>query len=191
MERLTMPNKKYYGDNEHLREMCYMGFDGDCKYPTCGGCPILELYRKLSDYEDLEEQGLLVKLPCRVGDLVYFIKSAFSMAAFPIDAKVVSIRGINCDGEVMYLAITNYNKLDRHFTSVDVGKTVFLTKESVKKALAYQTIQQYIKKCDYTYTVEDVLLEYKKYLEDVYISYTAKDCIENNMDSFKALEGKE
>lgn len=29
------------------------------------------VYRKLKDYEDLEEQGLLVKLPCKVGDTVY------------------------------------------------------------------------------------------------------------------------
>lgn len=27
--------------------------------------------RKLCEYEDLEEQGLLVRLPCKVGDIVY------------------------------------------------------------------------------------------------------------------------
>ena len=27
--------------------------------------------RKLCDYEDLEEQGLLVRLPCKVGDMVW------------------------------------------------------------------------------------------------------------------------
>lgn len=26
--------------------------------------------KKLCDYEDLEEQGLLVRLPCKVGDMV-------------------------------------------------------------------------------------------------------------------------
>lgn len=31
--------------------------------------------RKLCDYEDLEEQGLLVRLPCKVGDDVYIIPS--------------------------------------------------------------------------------------------------------------------
>lgn len=30
---------------------------------------------KLADYEDLEEQGLLVRLPCKVGDDVYIIPS--------------------------------------------------------------------------------------------------------------------
>lgn len=28
---------------------------------------------KLAEYEDLEEQGLFVRLPCKVGDLVFII----------------------------------------------------------------------------------------------------------------------
>lgn len=30
---------------------------------------------KLADYEDLEEQGRLLKLPCKIGDDVYFVPS--------------------------------------------------------------------------------------------------------------------
>ena len=30
-------------------------------------------YKKLAEYEDLEEQGLLLRLPCKVGDTVYVI----------------------------------------------------------------------------------------------------------------------
>lgn len=29
---------------------------------------------RLADYEDLEEQGLLVRLPCKVGDKVWYLK---------------------------------------------------------------------------------------------------------------------
>lgn len=32
-----------------------------------------EAFRKLYEYEDLEEQGRLIKLPCKVGDTVYHI----------------------------------------------------------------------------------------------------------------------
>lgn len=32
-------------------------------------------YKKLAEYEDAEEQGLLLRLPCKVGDTVYLIKS--------------------------------------------------------------------------------------------------------------------
>ncbi len=35
----------------------------------------LKVYFKLKDYEDLEEQGKLVKLPCKVGDDVWFVPS--------------------------------------------------------------------------------------------------------------------
>ena len=32
-------------------------------------------YKKLAEYEDLDEQGLLLRLPCEIGDDVYFIPS--------------------------------------------------------------------------------------------------------------------
>ena len=90
---------------------------------------------KLATYEDAEEQGRLVKLPCNRGDKIYFIKSAFSMAHFPIEAKVTSICGVDCDNDVMYSSITEYNKIDRRFRSSDFGKTVFLTKSEAEAKL--------------------------------------------------------
>lgn len=41
-----------------------------------GNCKTVEnMIKKLATYEDLEEQGLLVRLPCKVGDDVYIIPS--------------------------------------------------------------------------------------------------------------------
>lgn len=94
-----------------------------------------KILTKLGEYEDLEEQGRLVKLPCNRGDKIYFIKSAFSMAHFPIEAKVTSICGVDCDNDVMYSSITEYNKIDRRFRSSDFGKTVFLTKSEAEAKL--------------------------------------------------------
>jgi len=34
---------------------------------------IIKLGKKLKEYEDLEEQGLLIKLPCRIGDSIFII----------------------------------------------------------------------------------------------------------------------
>jgi hypothetical protein len=93
------------------------------------------VYAKLKEYEDLEEQGLLIRLHCKRHDTVYFIKSAFSMACFPIEAKIYSIRGLDCDNDVMYDTITKYNGISRMFRSSDIGKTVFLTKEEAERAL--------------------------------------------------------
>ena len=123
MERLTESNPAWI-DDELWESAC----EPDCE-------EIDAVYQKLKEYEDLEEQGRLVILPCNRGDKIYFIKSAFSMAHFPIEAKVTSICGIDCDSDVMYSSITEYNKIDRRFKSSDIGKTVFLTKSEAEAKL--------------------------------------------------------
>lgn len=42
---------------------------------SCNNCPIQKAFEKLAEYEDLEEQGRLLKLPCGVGGIVYTIYS--------------------------------------------------------------------------------------------------------------------
>ena len=96
---------------------------------------LVGLLEQLKEYQQLEEQGRLIKLPCNRGDKIYFIKSAFSMAHFPIQAKITRICGVDCDNDVMYSSITEYNKIDRRFKSSDIGKTVFLTKSEAEAKL--------------------------------------------------------
>lgn len=43
----------------------------DCDIPPRKCVYISDALKKLADYEDLEEQGRLIKLPCKVGDTVY------------------------------------------------------------------------------------------------------------------------
>ena len=51
--------------------------NGTCVYATPSGEPVKwednrhNVLQKLADYEDLEEQGRLIKLPCKVGNTVY------------------------------------------------------------------------------------------------------------------------
>lgn len=59
MERLTESNPSWI-DDELWERAC----EPDCE-------EIDAVYRKLKDYEDLEEQGRLVKLPCKIGTKVY------------------------------------------------------------------------------------------------------------------------
>lgn len=59
MERLTERNPLWI-DDELWERAC----EPDCE-------EIDAVYRKLKDYEDTEEQGLLLRLPCKVGDSVY------------------------------------------------------------------------------------------------------------------------
>ena len=59
MEILTERNPLWI-DDELWERAC----EPDCE-------EIDAVYRKLKDYEDAEEQGLLLRLPCKVGDTVY------------------------------------------------------------------------------------------------------------------------
>lgn len=63
MERLTERNPLWI-DDELWERAC----EPDCE-------EIDAVYRKLKDYEDAEEQGLLLRLPCGIGSDVYIISS--------------------------------------------------------------------------------------------------------------------
>ena len=61
MDRLTESNPSWI-DDELWERAC----EPDCE-------EIDAVYRKLKEYEDLEEQGRLISLPCMVGDTVYHV----------------------------------------------------------------------------------------------------------------------
>lgn len=85
-----------------------------------------------ADY--LLENGVMV-LPCKINDHVWFIKSAFSVLSKPLEARIIDIRGISIDRNILYESITLYNDLARRFTSNDIGTKVFLTKEEAEQAI--------------------------------------------------------
>lgn len=80
---------------------------------------------KLAMYEDLEEQDRLPKLPCKVGDTVYYINpnenTINELVVYSFDIR--PLQHFACD----YMgARLNFNQF---------GKTVFLTKEEAKAAM--------------------------------------------------------
>lgn len=49
-----------------------------------------------------------------------------------------------------------------------------------KVSVSYRRVREYIEKCRYTYSVEDIIKSYKKYYEQgYYTSYTMTDVIEH------------
>lgn len=64
MERLT----EYMGNGENYESI--NPIDTPYEY---GKANLQALINKLAAYEDAEEQGLLLRLPCKVGDAVYLI----------------------------------------------------------------------------------------------------------------------
>nr|DAU86175.1 MAG TPA: hypothetical protein [Caudoviricetes sp.] len=73
---------------------------------------------KLADYEELEEQGLLVRLPCKVGDMVYKL--------WYYDGKPYKIQRH---------VIKTLSELCGTMESKKFGKSVFLTSEEAEKKL--------------------------------------------------------
>lgn len=72
MERLTDSNKEI------------PTLDDNAKY-------WLKVYFKLKEYEDLEEQCRLVKLPCKVGDTVYLIKDSETITECKADMVFIGV----------------------------------------------------------------------------------------------------
>lgn len=133
MERLT---ERKYGEivsvkNEETGISC-SSFCNNCSQGT-GNCKyVKEMVEKLAEYEDLEEQGKLLKVPCKVGNEVFI----------PIDFQNKIHQGIVIGIE--------YSKIRKGFVArirtvdddvcyekfEDFGKTVFLTHEEAENFLA-------------------------------------------------------
>ncbi len=92
---------------------------------------VAECLRKLKDYEDLEEQGRLIKLPCKVGDIVYKPNSVTlkEIVEIKIESMFITESNFNISGR------TTKMKYSFCCTPKDFGKTVFLTKSEAKSRL--------------------------------------------------------
>lgn len=129
MERLTERNPSWIND-----EMWERACEPDCE-------EIDAVYRKLKAYEDAEEQGLLLRLPCKVGDTVYCIFTRYTKCTPDSTAfDEYSCQGCEyeCDSKKeKYIQDMRAYSLDWIVTNLkNFGKTVFLTKEEAESNLA-------------------------------------------------------
>ena len=92
----------------------------------------LRVAEKLKYYEDLEEQGRLVVLPCNIGDMLFMIKDGevYDGAVRFMRWECHKDRGVRSD----IAANPNpYFSIGASFD--DFGKTVFLTREEAEDML--------------------------------------------------------
>lgn len=103
----------------------------------------LKAYFKLKDYEDLEEQGRLIKLPCKVGDTVYVngvlgCGEAERYRVIRVDYHSTLGTGKN-EFYIEALLCTDPDSsigfYDKQFGKTVFGKTVFLTKSEAEAKL--------------------------------------------------------
>ena len=91
---------------------------------------IAEWLEELKSYKDAEEQGLLVRLPCKVGDTVYVPTRNF------VSELRITMVSVNMH-EAYFSWMLNsgiYPNLDG-FSKSKLGKSVFLTREEAEKEL--------------------------------------------------------
>lgn len=140
MERLT---KRIEDENTLLTEVGDTACKCFCDNYTLSGCwecPVGKAIEKLADYEDAEEQGLLARLPCKVGATVWelCLCDDGNYKIFPMIVKTISeygtLRQVKKDITIWNIyAESDYTYMYKSFA--DFGKIVFSTKEEAEKKL--------------------------------------------------------
>lgn len=93
---------------------------------------IAEKLEELKTYKDLEEQGLLLRLPCKVGDSLYQpIRNVIN--EYKVIGICYDIEKNKWLFEVAYQLGLEWYKTVCEFKAI--GKTVFLTKEEAEQEL--------------------------------------------------------
>lgn len=132
MERLT---ERYVPNDEKNGISGIKVFESENKIPlvkVLSGEYLYPAIEKLATYEDLEEQGLLVRLPCKVGTEVF--------CYFPGDSHYTKcqIKKIEiCQsifGNICYFAepVAQRGRCCRYYDN-EFGKFLFLTREEAEK----------------------------------------------------------
>ena len=107
MSRLTDGTIYTFGDKLESVEMAY----------------VEKVQKKLASYEDAEEQGLLLRLPCKVGDEVWEANGFWKMVL----KRTVAVIALS-SGNHIYIR-------NGCGDSFEFGVDVFLTKAEAEKAL--------------------------------------------------------
>ena len=141
MERLTM---EYCG--EYMpKELCSIDRLGGaddcdlcCEYckateegnEDCRECAISKCFNKLGEYEDLEEQGKLLKLPAAIGDEIFFI-----FLDCPKDYKEEYCRDHEGSCENCHHRVPGIVSRDFRMSDIPNMDKIFATKEAAEAAL--------------------------------------------------------
>ena len=143
MERLTertadgiLVKENYEKETLKTLYSCY-GEKPNPHYTNCeeGYCAM----EKLADYEDAEEQGRLVKLPCKVGDTVwdndFGRPCAYTITAFSFGECEEYICKPVTTKEVVFYYENSSGSITGSFAESAIGKSVFLNKSEAEAKL--------------------------------------------------------
>ena len=95
----------------------------------CEESRVKSLKKKLKEYKDLEKQGLLLRLPVKIGDAIYAIRYGEENNFIVVETKIIEIRQ-NVNGIFFEPLISR-----KAYKTEDFGKEVFLTKAEAEQKL--------------------------------------------------------
>ncbi len=96
-----------------------------------------EAVDKFAEYEDLEEQGRLLELPCKSGDIVYDVVLCNDGKYHVFEMKVCNISPFgDARGAKAWNAYLEGRYVKAYRSFYDFGKTVFLTRQEAEDKLA-------------------------------------------------------
>ena len=123
MERLTERNNKRYSGKYKAKDNVWTA---DC-------------IEKLGEYEDLEDNSLILRLPCKVGDKIWdndFGKPcAYTITGFSFGTGGDYIDEPVSEKEVVYYYSNSSGSIIGSFVVSEIGKTVFLTQAEAEQKL--------------------------------------------------------
>lgn len=118
--------------NKTCEAFCKSVVDG------CKNCYIQQVFKKLADYEDLEEQGLLVRLPDDLNRILYQVNYRWKCTEYGEENNKCEIYDCKCECDIRkeyYIA-----EVDLQYISIKsyyncLGEFLFLTREAAEKKL--------------------------------------------------------
>lgn len=135
MERLTKRNES---NTAYYYPKCFKKCDGLGTSEACNKCELQnDTCEKLGHYEDLEEQGLLLKLPCKVGSTLWSNDFGIEVTGFSYKNLNDDEDDDDCDyGDEIVLHYRSCGgAITGKFAESEIGKTIFLTREEAEKKL--------------------------------------------------------
>ena len=138
MERLTIDEainhaKEVAKEKYNEGFLCHANPD-DGELNKCIECAkeheqLAEWLEELKSYKTLEEQGLLVRLPAKIGTELFQPCAGHES----IIQSIVINNTITADD--IYIGIIDERGYERHYSEKSIGKTVFLTRKEAEKKL--------------------------------------------------------
>lgn len=146
MERLTLDEAI-----KHAKEVADMNYNDAEKFDSndsvenymkanCIKCAeeheqLAEWLEELKSYKDLEEQGLLVRLPCKIGDTVYRVNAGAKQPIIPMTVSEIHFLCYKNERAVRFDAIGKEDMGESCYRLEDIGRIVFLTREEAVNKL--------------------------------------------------------